>query len=89
MSKAHVALNPARWAGTRYQVFERDGWRCTRCGKAGRLEAHHVIPLIHGGTRYELSNIRTLCRACHIAHHKPVVSEAAKRWTILVDAMAK
>ena len=50
-------------------MFTRDGYRCTRCGKAGKLEAHHV----HGagvGDPYEVGHIKTFCRGCHIEHHQ-------------------
>ena len=39
------------------------------CGKAGRLEVHHIKPLEHGGKPFELSNLRTLCREHHIRIH--------------------
>ena len=53
-------------------MFERDGYRCqaTGCGKAGRLEAHHVVHLAKGGSN-DPANVQTLCRDCHIAIHKP------------------
>ena len=54
----------------RLKVFKRDKWRCTRCGKAGRLEAHHVIPLHEGGEYLDPSNIVTMCRTCHVRHHR-------------------
>ena len=69
MSKRHAALDRKRWSRVRRQCFERDGWRCARCGKAGRLEAHHEPPLEAGGAPYELDGITTLCRACHIEAH--------------------
>lgn len=61
-------LNRGQWAATRLAAFERDGWRCVKCGKAGRLEADHIVPLAFNPDRdpYDLENIQTLCRACHI-----------------------
>ena len=67
MAKAHLKLNSRMWAATRRRAFERDGYRCTRCGRPGALEADHVIPLEKGGAEYDLSNIATLCRRCHFA----------------------
>ena len=46
-------------------VFNRDDWRCVSCGRAGRLECDHVLPLQDGGTD-DLENLRTPCRDCHI-----------------------
>ena len=71
MSARHRRLHARRWAATRRRVFERDGWRCTKCGRAGRLEAHHEPPLRTGGDPYELAGIRTLCRTCHVERHRP------------------
>ena len=46
-------------------VFDRDGWACVTCGKAGRLEADHIKPLEDGGAVYDLVNLQALCRGCH------------------------
>ena len=70
MSRNHIHLNPNRWAKVRRQAFARDGYRCTECGRAGRLEAHHEPPLRAGADPYDLDGIRTLCRACHIERHR-------------------
>lgn len=48
-------------------VLERDGWRCMACGKAGRLEVDHVIPVFRGGAEMAPENCQTLCRGCHIS----------------------
>ena len=56
-----------QWGKVRLAVFDRDGWACVLCGKAGRLEADHVTPLDDGGALYDLANIQSLCRACHFA----------------------
>lgn len=56
-----------RWRLVRQKVLERDGWRCVKCGKAGRLEVDHQTPLDAGGDVYAMDNLQTLCRACHIA----------------------
>ena len=59
-------INRRRWAAVRRHVFERDGYRCRHCGKAGRLECDHVQPLPRGGDPYDVAGCQTLCRACHI-----------------------
>ena len=56
-----------QWGKVRLQVFDRDAWACGKCGKAGRLEVDHIKPLEDGGTLYDLGNLQTLCRSCHIA----------------------
>lgn len=68
MSEYHRQLKSYRWQATRLRVFDRDGYRCQRCGKAGRLECHHITPL-HvdpGQDFYKLDGLLTLCRKCHI-----------------------
>lgn len=71
MSQHHTRIDGRRWDRVRRAAFERDGYRCTECGRAGRLEAHHEPPMREGADPYDLSGIRTLCRACHIARHRP------------------
>ena len=53
------------WAELRRQCFEAAGWRCVDCGRPGRLEADHIIPLVKGGLN-ELRNLAARCRGCHI-----------------------
>ena len=56
-----------RWALVRLKAMERDGWRCRSCGKAGRLEVDHVVPLARGGDPFNPANLQALCRSCHFA----------------------
>ena len=53
------------WQRVRLQVLERDGYRCVTCGRAGRLEVDHIIPLDKSGPKYAPGNLQTLCRPCH------------------------
>ena len=51
----------------RFSIYERDGYRCRRCGVSGKyaaLEIDHIIPISKGGkSAYE--NLQTLCRKCN------------------------
>ena len=69
MSRHHTHLNARRWAAVRWAVFERDGYRCVECGRAGRLECDHVVPLQRepGQDPYDPNGLQTLCRGCHLA----------------------
>jgi hypothetical protein len=52
----------------RFQVFRRDGFRCTYCGRAPPdvvLHADHVVPYSAGGPT-TLDNLRTACLDCNI-----------------------
>lgn len=55
-----------RWGRVRVSVFDRDGWKCTSCGRRGRLECDHLKPIVEEGDWFDLANLRTLCRGCHI-----------------------
>ena len=45
LSRHHTRLHARRWAAARRQALDRDRYRCRSCGRAGRLECDHVIPL--------------------------------------------
>lgn len=67
MSRHHAGYARSReWRRLRLRVFDRDNYRCTVCGKAGRrLECDHLVRREDGGTD-EMENLRTVCRGCHI-----------------------
>ena len=62
-----ATTNPRRWATVRQFVFRRDGFRCRACGRAGRLECDHVVPVVQGGAWWDPAGLQALCRGCHIA----------------------
>lgn len=43
----------------RFEVYERDGNRCCKCGSNAHLEIDHIIPISKGGTS-DLNNLQTL-----------------------------
>ena len=49
LSRHHTHLHARRWAAARRQALDRDRYRCRSCGRAGRLECDHVIPLERSG----------------------------------------
>ena len=65
-SRHYAKLDQRRWQWLRLRIFARDGWRCRKCGKAGKLECDHIRPLHRGGDPYDPANLQTLCRPCHI-----------------------
>lgn len=58
----------------RTSVFERDSYKCQRCGKVGgELNAHHIKPFAkYKELRYEVDNGITLCAECHRKVHRDV-----------------
>jgi len=53
----------------RWQVFQRDNWKCVACGRNASndviLHVDHIIPRSKGG-KDELGNYQTLCHICNI-----------------------
>jgi HNH endonuclease len=66
-------------AQLRFNILQRDGFRCRYCGRTGRepgvvLHVDHVVPVAAGGPTTE-DNLMTACAACNLgksAH--PIVS---------------
>ena len=54
-------------ASKRYEILERDRYRCRSCGVTAahaRLEVDHIVPLSLGGGP-DLVNLQTLCETCN------------------------
>ncbi len=84
-----------RWKRVRFLAKKRDGFKCAECGAAGQLEVHHEKPVRYApDLAFELSNLKTLCKACHARVTKIEVGfgseldPARAAWRNLVDAMA-
>jgi len=69
----HKRLDRMRWRRVRREVLDRDGWACIECGGDRRLSVHHIE---EDGPDFESSNLKTLCSACHLLHHRPWQSRA-------------
>ena len=67
MPRKPRTIDLRRWVVTRKRILDRDGWRCRKCGRAGRLEVDHRLPVIDGGDEWQPANLQTLCRPCHFA----------------------
>lgn len=53
------------------KVLERDSFMCQWCHKKNSLVAHHIKPWNeYPELRLVVGNGLTLCRACHMRHHK-------------------
>lgn len=59
---------PENWGDIRQAVLKRDGYCCANCRSTENLHVHHIVPLSVGGSN-ELSNLKTLCKACHTKLH--------------------
>ena len=89
LSIEHRKLDRKRWGAVRRLALVRDGYRCVKCNKAGRLEVDHVKPLSKGGDPWNMDNLQTLCRGCHIAKTRSEQpkqpSPAVTKWGKLVE----
>ena len=62
------------WKVLRVQALRRDGGICVNCG-AEATEVDHIVEIQDGGEEFDLSNLRSLCHACHVAK-----TNARRRW---------
>ncbi len=64
-AEAVIRVMPA----LRWQVFQRDNWKCVACGRGSEdgiiLHVDHIIPRSKGGLD-SLNNYQTLCHICNI-----------------------
>ena len=95
MSRNHKLhhLKGGRWARLRQMVFARDGHRCRQCGRPGRLECDHVVPIEQDPKQdpFALDGLQTLCRRCHIEktaneNRRPLTAAEAD-WKLLIDEL--
>lgn len=71
------------WAVTRLKVLERDGYKCVRCQTPVLKRTAHVDHIKSGKLAgNELSNLRALCRRCHVLRadkrHRGMISKALR-----------
>ena len=85
MSRFH---HTPEWARARRERLDLDGWRCRQCGRAGRLEVHHIVSLKDNGN-HALDNLITLCREHHLDIHRQPVTENQAGWAELISELMK
>lgn len=68
MSRNHERIkNNPRWKAARAACLDRDDHACVVCGSEDQLEVDHIIELAEDDLlAFELENLQTLCRPCHI-----------------------
>jgi len=67
-------------------MIHRAGYRCQRCGGAGRLELHHRHHVADGGVD-DPANLEVLCRRCHPSEHSSR-DPARREWKELIDGVS-
>ena len=53
------------------------------------MEAHHIKPLHKNGAPFDLANLETLCRRCHIERHRRKLTPGEAEWRSLVDDLMR
>jgi 5-methylcytosine-specific restriction protein A len=69
------------WSAIRLFVWTRDGKACIRCKKNVDLNRCHIDHILSGKTASNrFSNLRTLCRSCHVLRadnrHRGMIAKA-------------
>lgn len=69
------------WNETRLKAWERDGRKCVRCETLQALNECHIDHIKSGKLAgNEMSNLRTLCRRCHVLRadhrHRGMIAKA-------------
>lgn len=78
-----------QWQEFRLRVFERDGFKCSRCGDSkSTLHAHHLY-YISGRSpwNYPKGCVITLCDQCHEQEHADFTDNISK-WEVAVASTA-
>jgi len=61
----------SEWRRLRRQLRARAGGKCESCGSTESLHAHHVKSWAeYPELRFDLDNLRLLCRDCHHNEHR-------------------
>lgn len=71
------------WANIRQKVWQRDGKQCVHCHTPLALTEAHIDHIKSGKlSNNKLSNLRTLCRRCHVLRadnrHRGMIAAALR-----------
>lgn len=63
-------LRTNEWKAFRLLVLARDNFKCAQCDTTEKLVAHHLYYKPNARPwEYDLSDMQTLCTACHFQEH--------------------
>lgn len=78
------------WDDLRIKILERDGYQCVRCAALLLIQTAHIDHIKSGKLAdNSLSNLRTLCRKCHVLRsdhrHRGMIASALRDGIIDAD----
>jgi len=66
----YKALQDPKWQKRRLKVFERDSWKCRKCGSKKRMLVVHHLKYTKKYPRNEpMEHLITWCKKCHDRKH--------------------
>lgn len=80
-------LKDPRWQQKRLKIFERDDWKCTKCGvNSNELHVHHK-KYIRGLEPWDYENnyLETLCSNCHNNEHFELLIDTSGKYEHLIS----
>jgi len=72
-SEYQAYLNSNEWQETRRRIFERDNFRCVKCGESKNLQVHHITYENLGEEKD--ADLVTLCDKCHKSTHELSIND--------------
>lgn len=66
------------WRRLRLLVLERDGWLCQIRGPGCQVDAtegDHIVPIVDGGAKLDMSNVRASCKHCNASRGNRMLRE--------------
>ena len=69
-----------RWLALRARIFHERGEQCEECYSIGECQLHHIKPVSLGGDIWNESNLRIVCRSCHLEAHRKIEAEKLPDW---------
>ena len=69
-----------RWRALRAKLFRERGEQCESCYSIGEVQVHHIKPVSLGGDIWNESNLRIVCRSCHLEAHRKIEQTQLPEW---------
>jgi len=84
IKQKHINGNEHRGLRLRFNILERDGFKCRYCGRSPRIDkdvilhVDHIHPVSKGGSWYE-SNLITACQECNLGKKDIILKKTSPK----------